>query len=378
MNVDAFANCLRTFALVAMVGVLSGCGSGSTTASPPPGGSTPPPALASTRYSIQAAHTQAAGIAVGSDGNIWFAECPWPSGRLGAIVKTTTSGQMTTYPLSGSPRCPQWVTLGPDNAIWFTEASNGNVQRLGRIDTGGAITEYPLVNGDQPIGITLGSDGNLWYDALTNLGAGVIRGFSPTTHSIVGSVFTTGLEPVIGENNITTNPADGNVIITEGGQVWRIVPGANPTISVAYQSPNGCTSDVNDAAIGGGGNFHIQYGSTGNSNANIFLNLSQAGYTSTVIQEQTKYPPPQPVQKTVYLGPLAYGPDGNLYCWAIDANSQPALIALSTSGGILGIMEDGASDDGAMGTIVGPDGNIWLSISDRLGSGSLLKVSPAP
>ena len=53
------------------------------------------------------------------------------------------------------------ITAGPDGALWFTE-SYGN--KIGRITTSGAITEYPVPTaGSGPYGITAGPDGALWF-----------------------------------------------------------------------------------------------------------------------------------------------------------------------------------------------------------------------
>src|SRR5215471_8310479 len=53
-----------------------------------------------------------------------------------------------------------WVTTGPDGALWFT-GSGQTIKEIGRITTAGAITEYPLSN--TPAGIVTGPDGALWF-----------------------------------------------------------------------------------------------------------------------------------------------------------------------------------------------------------------------
>ena len=57
---------------------------------------------------------------------------------------------------------PGWITPGPDGALWFTAgASPSSV--IGRITTGGQITEFPLPAGHTAACITTGADGNLWF-----------------------------------------------------------------------------------------------------------------------------------------------------------------------------------------------------------------------
>lgn len=68
---------------------------------------------------------------------------------------------VTSYPLPSGNK-PYGIAAGPDGALWFTEyaidgagpSSNG---KIGRISTGGVITEYAL-----PSSITAGPDGALW------------------------------------------------------------------------------------------------------------------------------------------------------------------------------------------------------------------------
>jgi len=60
---------------------------------------------------------------------------------------------------------PLGITAGPDGNLWFTEGSPaGQHDHIGRITPAGAITEFPLPSqGSGPYGITTGSDGNLWF-----------------------------------------------------------------------------------------------------------------------------------------------------------------------------------------------------------------------
>jgi virginiamycin B lyase len=44
--------------------------------------------------------------------------------------------------------------------------------KIGKITTGGTITEYTLPSGSEPLGITAGPDGNLWFtdDGTSRIG----------------------------------------------------------------------------------------------------------------------------------------------------------------------------------------------------------------
>jgi len=55
---------------------------------------------------------------------------------------------------------PGSITTGPDGALWFTE---GGANKLGRITTAGAFTEFPITSGTGPGSVVLGPDGNFWF-----------------------------------------------------------------------------------------------------------------------------------------------------------------------------------------------------------------------
>ena len=77
------------------------------------------------------------------------------------IGRITTGGVISEFPLPRDGRNPTGIATGPDGALWFTE-TDGN--RIGRITTAGAITEYPLpAAGSFPWDITVGPDGALWF-----------------------------------------------------------------------------------------------------------------------------------------------------------------------------------------------------------------------
>src|SRR5262245_57893241 len=74
-----------------------------------------------TECSIPTANATPTGLAVGSDGNLWFTE----SGT-GKVGKVTPSGTFTEYALT-SGRQPYGITAGPNGALWVTERDPGNL-----------------------------------------------------------------------------------------------------------------------------------------------------------------------------------------------------------------------------------------------------------
>ena len=101
------------------------------------------------------------GIALGSDGSVWFTEIA--TGAIGRLQGRT----ITTFPLP-SEGLPNAIVRGPDGAMWFTEYWGG---RIGRISADGEITEFviPLCRGCSETGpwdIAVGPDGALWFTEL--------------------------------------------------------------------------------------------------------------------------------------------------------------------------------------------------------------------
>jgi streptogramin lyase len=149
-------------------------------------------------------------IAVGSDGNLWFTwnslNPPFPAG----ISRMTLVGVVTEFPLPGRSG---GIAAGPDGAIWFTE---GELDRIGRITTTGAVSEFALPAGSAPTGIVTGPDGNLWF---TETSANKVGRITPQGSIAEFPISTAGSRPL----HITSGP-DGNLWFTEeiGDKIGRI------------------------------------------------------------------------------------------------------------------------------------------------------------
>jgi hypothetical protein len=113
-----------------------------------------------------------------------------PVGLVGdTIGRLTTAGVFTdefNIPRGGGPE-PLGITTGPDGALWFTEYA---AFRIGTVTTSGVFTEFllpgvsPTGNGgftgsgilSEPYAITAGPDGALWFteSASNSIGRAVI------------------------------------------------------------------------------------------------------------------------------------------------------------------------------------------------------------
>jgi virginiamycin B lyase len=104
-------------------------------------------------------------IVVGPDGNLWFTE-----GGRAKVGRITTGGLITEFELPQGAGSATAIAAGPDGNLWFTQSG---VPRLGRITIGGGVTEFPLGEAREFWGgdIASGPDGALW---TTLPGAGAI------------------------------------------------------------------------------------------------------------------------------------------------------------------------------------------------------------
>jgi streptogramin lyase len=181
-------------------------------------------------------------IAVGSDGNLWFT---WTQ-SMGfvyayGISKITTAGGRADFPLSGA----HGIAAGPDGAIWFTEGNplgsswgpNG-VDRIGRITTEGAISEFALPAGSAPAGIVTGPDGNLWFTETSGNKIGRITPLGTVTEFPVP---TAGSRPLY----ITSGP-DGNLWFTEetGNKIGRVITVSGAITEFPIPTPGSRPVDI--------------------------------------------------------------------------------------------------------------------------------------
>lgn len=104
-------------------------------------------------------------IVAGSDGALWFTE--ETNTGYGQIGHITPPGSVKKYPIPTADHnipSPAGIAAGPDGALWFTEDSG---DKIGRITTGGAITEFALPTpNSRPWAIAAGPDGALWFTEL--------------------------------------------------------------------------------------------------------------------------------------------------------------------------------------------------------------------
>jgi len=117
------------------------------------------PAGVVTEFPIPTVASFPMGIISGPDGNLWFTE------TAGKVARITPSGTITEFPIPTVNSVPWEIVSGPDGNLWFTEYFG---QKLGRITTGGVITEFSngITTPAFPKGIASGPDGNIWFTEI--------------------------------------------------------------------------------------------------------------------------------------------------------------------------------------------------------------------
>ena len=156
------------------------------------------------------------------------------AGLIGAAGAAT----ITEFPIPTASNQPLGITAGPDGALWFTELTRNEI---GRITTAGTITEFPIPTASsRALGITAGQDGALWFIESNSNKIGWIVP-DPVWSAAVflnGSVFHTGQTITYQATTFpgTTPPKVDiylGVLLPDGVTFLSFVPGPGGTIAFA-------------------------------------------------------------------------------------------------------------------------------------------------
>jgi len=147
------------------------------------------------------------GIAVGPDGNVWFAE-------TGHIAKITPAGAITefAYPSGLTSNTAAGVVTGPDHKVWFTEYFT---KKVANIDpTTNVITEFDVsgVGCSGPQGLAVGTDHDLYFNcSFTTIAKMTTSGSTTVINNPYGEAGTPQ-DMVTGPNGHIWFNTNGNTI----------------------------------------------------------------------------------------------------------------------------------------------------------------------
>jgi len=271
----------------------------------------------------------AAGITVGSDGNLWIPE--FGSNNGSCMLKSTISGTLTEYCTGISSGAGViYDTLGYDGNLWFTEQYSN---KIASITPGGNVQEYSAsASGYWPIGITKGPDGAIWFiqqgnNYIDRIAGGVLNSYATSAvqpRSIVfGSDqniwFASRTSPLLSRMTIGGQEADFSYTDTCGGYNDGIVNGPDGNIWFV---------ECDDQTIG-------------RSTLNGTITSFSSGISSSA-----------------NIRNMVVGPDSNIYFTEMNANK---IGSITTSGVVTEYTTGIGSGADPFALTVGPDGNLWFT-----------------
>ena len=254
-----------------------------------------------------------------------------------------------SYPPSGNQ--PIAITAGPEGSLWFTEHD-----AIARVTQAGEISEFPSEELSQSKqGIATGSDGNLWFTERTGIGRATPSG------SISEFSVPAGFKPAA----IVSGP-DGNLWFTDSSglsRIGRITPAGDVTI------------------FSGPGEGHLPVELASGSDAVWFtegydlrtrtFGLASIGRISPT-GKVSEYPSGGGFRRFRATTGIAAGPEGDVwfgmggYVGRLDPQG-PVIRRFSLPPG-LSIQQ----------AVAGPDGNMWFAAhsGSRPGFPSVVRVTP--
>ena len=302
---------------------------------------------------------------------------------LGAARSVAQS--ITEFPVTTAGSEPLGITVGPDGNLWFTEFFVG---KIGRITTAGTVTEFPAAG--NPQFIVAGSDGNLWFTEQT-----VFR---------IGHMSTSGSfgdYPVISADAQLVGIAagsDGNLWFCEAGpgNVGRITTGGTVTefpvsgfpLQIA-PGPDGNLwyGEFDGAAVGrittAGAAHDFPTGLPGSQpqgittgpDGNVWFTDTGTNQIGRITTTGAVTEFPIPTANANLLG-IATGPDGNLWFTESSANKLGRI----TPKGVVTEFSIPTSSSGPAALVAGPDGNLWFTeiSGNNIGRVNMSSLVPQP
>jgi streptogramin lyase len=262
---------------------------------------------------------------------------------LDSPPRLDSANLVTEYPLPTQDCSPQDIAAGPDGNLWFTEACS-SLGRIGRITPAGAIAEFVVPTSDSfPAAIVSGPDGNLWFVEAYGDRVGRITPAGVITEFLVPTVDA-------GLNDLVVGP-DGNLWFTEisGNHIGRMTTAGEVTEFLVTPET------VWPQFITVGPDRNLWFTASGVALGRI----TPAGALTPVFLPFALGSPVNPVA-------IVTGADGNLWMglWRSDARVT-SLLCVTLDGATSELPLPGADNGGIVGLTLGPDGNLWFTLSDN-------------
>ena len=195
-----------------------------------------------TEFTLPDPNASPASIAVGPDGNLWFA-----SYRSGTVGRVTPAGEVTEFPLRDAIH----IASGPDGALWVTGAT-----AISRLAADGSSVSFPLpASIEYPNEIVTGPDGALWFGIQSRFGAGATPGLGRiATDGQVSEVSVPGGRQTFA---LSSGPYENLWYSNGGGRIGWIIPGLVTGEPACISS---CRAPIADLAEGPDGKLWFASG----------------------------------------------------------------------------------------------------------------------
>jgi virginiamycin B lyase len=136
---------------------------------------------------------------------------------------------LTQFPIPTPVSNPLGITLGPDGNLWFTES---NAYKIGRITPAGGLTEFSFESKSlppfgMPVIIAAGPDGALWFTEESTKRIGRVTTAGDVTEFPVATD---------GNPQFITAGSDGALWFTESGNLIARMSPSDPDTIVEYQT----------------------------------------------------------------------------------------------------------------------------------------------
>jgi streptogramin lyase len=301
------------------------------------------------------ADTRPDGMAVGSDGNVWFTI------PFAGIGRLNPDGSVSVFTAGITSDSVRQITPGPDGNLWFTEFNSP--QHIGKVTTAGVITEVATsgVTPGLPNGniedITTGPDGNVWFSMpfISPGTQGAIGKINPADNSV--TVYTATYDTTTTPRGVTGGP-DGNVWFTDdaAGVIGKIAPDGTITVVATSGTTPGFTG-VNP--------FTLTTGSDGN----LWVNLTGAVARVTTAGVVTEFP----LANGGYEYDITSACDGALWITQNPDGEAPAAIFRVTTSGVVTPYTQGLQSGSVPSGITAvPNGDVYFA--DSVDPGFIMRV----
>jgi streptogramin lyase len=253
------------------------------------------------------------------------------------VIATGAALSVTEFAVTTPNSEPVGITSGPDGNLWFAEQTGNNI---GRMTTAGVLTEFPVPTlNSAPVAVVTGSDGNLWFtEEQSSLSSKVGR----ITPLGVVTEFSAGISPFSLPYQIAAG-SDGNLYFTEfsGNKIARIT-----TTGVVTEFPIP-TLNTQPSYIVSGPDGALWFTQPG---TNQIGRMTTAGvFSETTIPTGASAP-----------SGIAVGPDGALW-FLEEAPSANKVGRITTAGVVTNEFTIPSANSAPMTIVTGADGNLWFT-----------------